>query len=105
MSIEQETVQIKFVNPEQDGGAMRDTLQRVFDLTLEIQSAQDAIKGTLEQGFEIYKNKISEEAKKGDYSKFIKKMVAEMTEGKVSEEVKTLENILDYVDIAKKQVK
>jgi hypothetical protein len=105
MSIEQETVQIKFVNPEQDGGAMRDTIQRVYDLTLEIQSAQEAIKGSLEQGFDVYKNKVSDEAKKGDYSKFIRKMVAEMTEGKVSEEVKTLENILDYVDLVKKQVK
>lgn len=105
MSIEQETVQIKFVNPEQDGGAMRDTLQRVFDLTLEIQSAQDAIKGTLEQGFDVYKAKISDEAKKGAYNTFVKKMVAEMLDGKVSEEVKTLENILDYVDIAKGQIK
>jgi len=103
--IEQETVQIKFVNPEQDAGAMVTALQRVYDLTLEIQSAQDAIKGTLDQGFEVYKAKISDEAKKGDYSKFIKKMVAEMTEGKVTSEVKTLENILDYVDIARKQVK
>ena len=103
--IEQETVQIKFVNPEQDAGAMVTALQRVYDLTLEIQSAQDAIKSTLDLGFEVYKTKISDEAKKGDYSKFIKKMVAEMTEGKVTSEVKTLENILDYVDIARKQVK
>ena len=103
--IEQETVQIKFVNPEQDASTMVNTLQRVYDLTLEIQSAQDAIKASLDQGYEVYKAKISEEAKKGDYSKFIKKMVAEMTEGKVSEEVKTLENILDYVDLARKQVK
>lgn len=103
--IEQETVQIKFVNPEQDASTMVNTLQRVYDLTLEIQSAQDAIKASLDQGYEVYKAKISEEAKKGDYTKFIKKMVAEMTEGKVSEEVKTLENILDYVEIAKKQVK
>lgn len=105
MTIENNNTQINFVNPEKDGGVMQRTLQQVYDLTLEIQSATDAIKSTLDNGFEQYKDYIDSEAKKGDYNKFIKKLVAEILEGKVTSEVETLENVLAQVDIAKKGLK
>ena len=102
--IEQETTMIQFVSKEKDHGTMVNTLQSVYNLTLEIQSAQEAIKDSITNGYEVYKEKIDDTASKGDYSKFIKKAVAELLEGKVTEEVKVLENILDYVDVIKKDV-
>ena len=99
------TTQIQFVNEEKDNGVMKRTVQSVYDLTLEIQSAQEAIKDAIENGYETYKDKIDSEAKKGDYSTFIKKSVAELQEGKVSSEVEKLENILDYRDAIKKVIK
>ena len=105
MSIETIPTQINFVNPERDNGAMTYAIQRVYDLTLEIQSAQEAIGLAITDGFEIYKDKIDDSAKKGDYSKFVKKAVSEIMDGKVTEEVETLQNILDQIDIVKKNVK
>ncbi|CAM0111744.1 hypothetical protein VPH5P1C_0202 [Vibrio phage 5P1c] len=97
--------QIQFVNAEKDAGTMQRTIQNVYDLTLEIQSAQEAIKSAIENGYEVYKDKISSEAKKGDYSAFIKKSIAELQEGKVSSEMSKLENILDYQEQIKKVIK
>lgn len=105
MTIEKETTQINFVNPEKDNGAMKYAIQQVYDLTLEIQSAQEAISDAITNGYEIYRDKISDSAKKGDYSKFIKKAVSELIEGKVTAEVAVLENILDQIDIVKANIK
>tara|TARA_R110002020_G_scaffold378204_2_gene589259 strand:- start:1114 stop:1431 length:318 start_codon:yes stop_codon:yes gene_type:complete len=105
MTIETIATQINFVNPEKDNGAMTYAIQRVYDLTLEIQSAQEAIGLAITDGFEIYKDKIDDSAKKGDYTKFLKKAVSEILDGKVTEEVETLQNILDQIDIVKKNVK
>ncbi len=102
---EQQATMIQFVNKEKDAGAMVNTIQRVYDLTMEMESVKDAINVTISDGFENYKEKVDDTAKKGDYSKFVKKLVTEMQEGKVSEEVKQLENILDYVEIVAKEIK
>ena len=105
MSIENNNTQINFVNQEKDGGAMAKAIQSVYDLTLEIQSAQEAISASITNGFEVYKDKIDSDAKKGEYSKFVKKTVAELLEGKVTEEVNTLQNILDQIDLVKKNIR
>lgn len=105
MTIENNNTQINFVNPEKDGGAMAKAIQTVYDLTLEIQSAQEAISAAISNGFDVYKDKIDTEAKKGEYSKFVKKTVAELLEGKVSEEVDILQNILDQIDVVRKNIK
>lgn len=105
MTIENINAQINFVNPEKDGGAMARAIQTVYDLTLEIQSAQEAISAAISNGFDVYKDKIDSDVKKGEYSKFVKKTVAELLEGKVTEEVNTLQNILDQIDIVRRNVK
>lgn len=105
MTIENTQTQISFTNPEKDGGAMVRAIQEVHDLTLEIQSAQEAIKGAIDRGFEAYKAKVSEESKKGDYSAFIKKSVSEILDGKVTSDVEVLENILAQIDLVKKNIK
>ena len=105
MTIENEVTQINFVPKEKDGGKMVSTLQQVYDLTVEIQSATDIIKDVIDSGYEAYKEQINPDAKKGDYSKYIKKSVAEILEGKVSEEVKVLENIVEQVDLVRKNLK
>lgn len=103
MTIENTTTQIKLVNPEQDNGVMTQTMKSVYDLKIEIDSAKEAIKGALERGFESYKG-IDDSATKGNYNKFINKLTDELLEGKVSQEVETLENVLDFKDIARKFV-
>lgn len=103
MTIENTTTQIKLVNPEQDAGVMTQTLKSVYDLKIEIDSAKEAIKGALERGFESYKEN-NDDATKGNYNKFINKLTDELLEGKVSQEVETLENVLDFKDIARKFV-
>lgn len=105
MTIETTANQINFVNPEKDGGAMTHAIQRVYDLTLEIQSAQEGIASAITNGYEIYKDKIDDSATKGNYSKFVKKAVSEIMDGKVTEDVETLQNILDQIDIVKKNIK
>ena len=105
MTIESTATQIDFINPERDNGAMVYAIQRVYDLTLEIQATQEAIADTITNGFEIYKDKIDDSVKKGSYSKFIKKSVSEILEGKVTEEVEMLENILAQIDLVKKNIK
>lgn len=104
MAIEKETTQINFVPKEKDDGKMVSTLQQVYDLTVEIQSATDIIKDVIDSGYEAYKE-INPDAKKGDYSKFVKKTVAEILDGKVSEEVEVLENIVEQVDLVRKNLK
>lgn len=104
MTIENTTTQIKLVNPEQDNGVMTQTMKSVYDLKIEIDSAKEAIKGALERGFDSYKDKIDDSATKGNYNKFINKLTDELLEGKVSQEVETLENVLDFKDIARKFV-
>lgn len=105
MTIENINTQITFTQPEKDGGAMQNCVQTVYNLTLEIQSAQEAIKDAIANGFDVYKSKISDDAKKGDYSAFVKNTVSEMTDGKVSENITKLENVIDQIEIAKKYVK
>ena len=55
MAIEKEVTQINFVQKEKDGGKMVSTLQQVYDLTVEIQSATDIIKDVIDSGYEAYK--------------------------------------------------
>lgn len=105
MTIETTQSQITFTQPEKDGGVMQHCVQTVYNLTLEIQSAQEAIKDAIANGWDVYKAKIDGDAKKGDYSAFVKNTVAEMIEGKVSENILKLENVLDQIEIAKKYVK
>jgi uncharacterized membrane protein len=105
MTIENINTQITFTQPEKDGGAMQNCVQTVYNLTLEIQSAQEAIKDAIAKGFDVYKEKIDSDSKKGDYSAFVKNTVSEMTDGKVSENITKLENVIDQIEIAKKYVK
>lgn len=105
MAIEKEITQINFVPKEKDGGKMVDTLQQVYDLTLEIQSAKEIISRKITEGFEEYKEKINADAKKTDYKKYIEKSVAEVLEGKISKEVEMLENIIEQVDLVRKNLK
>lgn len=103
--IEQEKTEIKFVNPDQDAGKMVNVIQTIFDALLETDSLKEIIKGAIDSGFEDYKSRISEDAKKGDYSAFVKGLAQEMFDGKVSEKEQQLSNILDHVEIVKKQMK
>ena len=102
--IEQENTQIQFVNKEKDNGAMTRAIQKVYDLTLEIDSAREGIKAALTDGFDVYKEKIDDTAKKGEYNAFIKSSVDDMINDTVSKKIEKLENIKDHIDIMKKNI-
>lgn len=100
-----EQTQIEFVNKEKDNGVMVGVIQSVYDLQLEIQSAQEIIKDKLDKGFEKYKETVDPTSKVGDYKAFVKGLVAQMQKGKIAAEVEKLENIMDNVEVVKKYIR
>lgn len=105
MTIENENTQIKFVNPEVDAGKMVKVVQTIYDALLEMDSLKEIIKGAVDSGYEDYKARISEDAKKGDYSSFVKGLAQEMFDNAISEKVEKMENVLDYVEVCKNNMK
>lgn len=102
MQVEGEKKQIDFVNPEKDNGKMANVIKTIYDALLEHDSLKEVEKGAIDSGFEIYKEQFDSEAKKGDYSAFVKGLAKEMFNNKVSEDVEKFNNILDHVDVVKK---
>jgi hypothetical protein len=105
MTIEKAVEMINLPSSEEDRKYVFSKIESNFNLEMEIDSAKDAQKNNIDDVYEFYKNKISEDVKKGDVSAMIKAFVAESKEGKISADVEKKEHFLSLLDIAKKDLK
>lgn len=104
MTIEKAVEMINLPSGEEDRKYVFSKIKSNFDLEMEIDSAKDAQKTNIDDVYEFYKSKVSEDVKKGDVSAMIKAFVSELKEGKVSADVEKKEHFLSLLDIAKKDL-